>query len=107
MVQGRSAAQQKHLDISDEKIGGLTWAGFTRACCEVDIRDNFYHSWMCRGKRGFDPELHPEFAPPFLREDRFQALKVSGCFHKCVCVWGGGGGSQGTPFNLTESSFCQ
>ena len=78
MVQGRSAAQQKHLDICDESIGDLTWAGFTRVCCEVDIRDNFYHSWMCRGKREFDPEHHPEFAPPFLREEGFQALKVGG-----------------------------
>lgn len=74
---GRSAVQLKYVEETTQTIEDKSWGRFRRMCEDVDIRDNFYLSWFARGRRGFNPEANPDFAPPCLREDNFLALKVS------------------------------
>ena len=45
---------------------------------EVPIQDNFYFNLLNRGKRGYNPAIKPNLAPPYLRKESFQKLKVSG-----------------------------
>ena len=77
LLKGRSAAQQKYLsDISQDFIADTLLTGFNRVSSEVSLKDNFYFNWICVGERGYNPESRPEFAPPYLREENFLALRV-------------------------------
>lgn len=44
----------------------------------VPIHDNFYFSLLNRGRRGYNPAIKPNFAPPYLTKENFQKLKVLG-----------------------------
>ena len=73
---GRSAAQLKYVDMSDESVSALTWRRFSEVCQTVPVHDNFYLSWWLRGRRRFNPTSNPTLAPPFLTRDGFTKLKV-------------------------------
>ena len=86
----RSAVQLKYVDETVKSVEDQMWERFSRMCQDVDIRDNFYLSWFVRAKRGFNPEASPNYAPPFLTEEGFIALKVKleslNNALTCVCV---------------------
>ena len=59
----------------DEVSQGL-WDRFLASCTKIPVQDNCYLSWWLRGLRGFDPEMNPNMAPPFLTKEGFTKLKV-------------------------------
>lgn len=64
------------MDETVKSVEDELWERFSRMCKDVDIKDNFYLSWFMRGKRGFNPEASPHYAPPCLTAKGFLALKV-------------------------------
>ena len=42
----------------------------------VPVHDNFYFSLLSRGRRGYNPVIKPNFAPPYLTKENFKKLKV-------------------------------
>ena len=78
-TKGRSHAQLKYVDMSDKDVGASLWRRFSEVCRTIPVQDNFYLSWWLRGRRGFNPDSNPTFAPPFLTRDGFSKLKVRLC----------------------------
>ena len=76
-AEGRSEAQLKYVQKSDEEVTQGIWERLYAVCTKLPIQDNFYVSWWLRGPRGFDPEDNPTMAPPFLTREGFTKLKVS------------------------------
>jgi len=74
-TKGRSHAQLKYVDMSDKDVGASLWRRFSEVCRTIPVQDNFYLSWWLRGRRGFNPDSNPTFAPPFLTRDGFSKLK--------------------------------
>ena len=88
---GRSEAQRKYVKLSHKSTGAYFWKRICQVFQTVPIWDNFYLSLFIRGRRGFDPESNPAFAPPFLTREGFLKLKVSiiqlGCYvSACISV---------------------
>ena len=75
-VEGRSEAQLKYVEDGEDKVTLGLWERFLASCTKIPVHDNFYLSWWLRGIRGFDPEMNPAMAPPFLTKDGFTKLKV-------------------------------
>ncbi len=73
---GRSEAQLKYVELSDGSVTAYFWRRFCKTGLNVPAQDNFYLSWFCRGRRGFNPREKPGFAPPFMTESGFTKLKV-------------------------------
>lgn len=74
---GRSAAQMKYVSKTNEEVTSGLWERFCQICRTQHLKDNYFMSWYLRGHRGYDPASKPEFAPPYLRRENFNQLKVT------------------------------
>ena len=77
LIKGRSEAQFKYVQQGEDEVSQDLWDRFLASCTKIPVRDNIYLRWWLRGLRGFDPEMNPTIAPPFLTKEGFTKLKVS------------------------------
>ena len=76
LVKGRSEAQFKYVQQGEDEVSQDLWDRFLASCTKIPVQDNVYLRWWLRGLSGFDPEMNPNMAPPFLSKEGFTKLKV-------------------------------